>query len=252
MLLGQLSPDQELRDAAQHAETRVAAAQANILMRPDIASLVAAVYEKEKIEPDASLDDQDRHLLAHIHSEYVRSGACLRSDDEREELRAALEQISDVRSAAQAAFTEEEDGIWFERLALAGVPENILETMAKEGTRIQVTFRNDQVTAVMRHAVSSETRRRFSVAQQNRLPGNVTRLGYLVALRDQVARLLGFEHHAALKITDKMAPSVAYVEAQLAELHKRLKPLAQAETDRLLQLKEREFGAGELYSWERA
>jgi metallopeptidase MepB len=49
-----------------------------------------------------------------------------------------------------------------------------------------------------------------------------------------------------------MAPSVAYVEAQLAELHKRLKPLAQAETDRLLQLKEREFGAGELYSWERA
>ncbi|WZH44071.1 Mitochondrial intermediate peptidase [Fusarium acuminatum] len=251
-LLGQLSPDRELRDAAQQAETLVAAAKANILMRLDFAFLVAAVYEKEEIEPDVSLDDQDRHLLAHIHGEYVRSGAFLRSDEEHKELRAALEQISDLRAAAQASFTEEEDGIWFEHSALEGVPENILEAMAQEGAQIQVTFRNDQVTAIMRHAVSSETRRRFYVAQQNRLPENVTRLENLVALRDQVVRLLGFEHHAALRIRDKMAPSVAYVESQLAELHKRLKPLAQAETDRLLQLKQRDFGAEELYSWDRA
>ncbi|KAM0553406.1 hypothetical protein ACHAPJ_007420 [Fusarium lateritium] len=251
-LLGQLSPDRELRDAAQQAETRVTAAQASILMRPDIASLVAAVYERRKIAPAVSLDGQDQHLLAHIHGEYIRSGACLRSDDEREELRVALKEINDLRSAAQTAFTEEEDGIWIERMDLAGVPENILETMAQEGTRIQVTFRNDHVTAVMCHAVSSETRRQFAVAQQNRLPENVARLAKLVALRDQVARLLGFEHHAALKITDNMAPSVTYVEAQLAELHKRLKPLAQAETDKLLQLKKRESDAEELYSWERA
>ncbi|CAJ0538644.1 Ff.00g066550.m01.CDS01 [Fusarium sp. VM40] len=129
-LLGQLSPDRELRDAAQQAETIVSAAQANIQMRPDIALLVAAVYEKEKIEQDASLDDQDRHLLAHVHNEYVRSGACLRSDDEHKELRTALEQISDLRTATQASFTEEEDGIWFERSALEGVPENILATLA--------------------------------------------------------------------------------------------------------------------------
>lgn len=251
-LLGQLSADRELRDVAQQAETRVAAAQANILMRSDIALLVAAVYEKEEIEPDASLDDQDRHLLAHIRNEYVRSGACLRSDDERKELRTALKKINDLRAAAQASFTEEEGGIWFERRALEGVPENILETMAQEGTRILVTFRSDQATTVMRHAVSSETRRRFYVAQQNRLPENVTRLENLVALRDQVARLLGFEHHKALKITNKMAPSVAYVETQLAELHKRLNPLAQAEIDRLLHLKKREFGAEEPYSWDRA
>ncbi|KAM0233333.1 hypothetical protein ACHAP5_010450 [Fusarium lateritium] len=251
-LLGQLSPDRQIRDAAQQAEMHVAAAQANILMRPDIASLVAAVYQKEKIAPDTSLDEQDQHLLAHIHGEYVRSGACLRSDDEREELRVALNEVNDLRSAAQAAFTEEEDGIWFERTALAGVPENMLETMAQEGTQIRVTFRNDHVTAVMRHAVNGETRRQFSVAQQNRLPENVTRLAKLVALRDQIARLLGFEHHAALNITDKMAPSITHVEVQLAELHKRLKPLAQAETNKLLQLKERDSGAEELYSWERA
>ncbi|KIL85192.1 hypothetical protein FAVG1_11621 [Fusarium avenaceum] len=251
-LLGQLSPDRELRNAARQAETLVAAAQSNILMRPDIAFLVAAVYEKEKIEPDSSLDNQDRHLLAHIHSEYIRSGACLRSDDERKKLGTALEQISDLRAAAQASFTEEEDGIWFERQALEGVPENILATMAQEETRVRVTYRNDQVTAVMRHAVSSETRRRFYIAQQNRLPENLSRLEDLVALRHQVAQLLGFEHHAALKITDKMAPSVAYVESQLAEIHRSLKPLAQAETDRLLRMKKREFGAEDSYAWDRA
>ncbi|RKL28988.1 hypothetical protein BFJ72_g12212 [Fusarium proliferatum] len=253
-LLGQLSPDRELRDAARQAETRVAAAQAKILMRPDIASLVGAIYEREKTAPDGNLDGQDRHLLTRMHGEYVRSGSLLRGGKERKELQTALEEIDRVRSAAQAAFTEDEGGIWFDRADLAGVPETMLASMPQDGTRIQVTFRNAHVTAVMRHAISSETRRRFAVADQHRLPGNVIRLATLVALRDKVARLLGYEHHADLKIVNKMAPSVDYVEAQLDDLHRRLKPLAQAETDRLIQLKQRDFKmpVRELYSWERA
>ncbi|KLO85683.1 metalloproteinase [Fusarium fujikuroi] len=253
-LLGQLSPDRELRDAARQAETRVAAAQVKILMRPDIASLVGAIYEREKAAPDGNLDGQDRHLLTRMHGQYLRSGSLLRDNKERKELRTALEEIDRVRSAAQAAFTEDEGGIWFDRADLAGVPETVLASMPQHGTRIQVTFRNAHVTAVMRHAVSSETRRRFAVADQHRLPENVTRLASLVALRDKVARLLGYEHHAALQIVDKMAPSVDYVEAQLDNLHRRLKPLAQAETDRLIQLKQRDCKEpiSELYSWDRA
>jgi metallopeptidase MepB len=253
-LLAQLSPDKELRDAARQAETRVAAAQVKILMRPDIASLVAVIYDREKTAPDANLDGEDQHLLARVHGEYMRSGSFLRSDEEREELRAALEEIDQVRSAAQAAFTEDEGGIWFDRADLTGVPETILASMPQDATRIQVTFRNDHVTAVMRLAVSGETRHRFAVAGQNRLPENVARLASLVALRDKVARLLGFEHHAALKIADKMAPSVAYVEAQLDDLHRRLKPLAQVETDSLIRFKQRDYEepVSELHSWERA
>ncbi|WXC67216.1 hypothetical protein SNK03_012994 [Fusarium graminearum] len=133
-------------------------------MRSDIASLVAAVYEKDKIAPDGNLDEQDRHLLAHMHDEYVRSGACLPSDDKREELRVALEEINALRCEAQVAFTEEEDGIWFQRSDLAGVPENALKSMTQEGSRIWVTYRNDHVTAVMRHALSSEIRRKFALA----------------------------------------------------------------------------------------
>ncbi|KAF9773434.1 hypothetical protein IL306_008772 [Fusarium sp. DS 682] len=253
-LLGQLSPDRQLRNAAREAETCVAAAQANILMRSDIASLVAAVYERERTTPHGNLDGQDQHLLAHIHGGYVRSGAFLRSDEDRQQLRAALEEINHVRSAAQAAFTEEGDGMWFERADLAGVPEVILASMPQEGSRMQVTFRNGHITAVMRHAVRSETRRRFAAAQQNRLPENVTRLASLVALRDKVARLLGFEHHAALKIMDKMAPSVAYVETQLNDLHRKMKPLALAEINELLELKARdsEEPVSDIYSWDRA
>ncbi|KAG5755281.1 hypothetical protein H9Q69_005501 [Fusarium xylarioides] len=253
-LLGQLSPDKELRDAARQAETRVAAAQVRILMRPDIASLVGAIYEREKTAPDGNLDREDRHLLTRMHGEYLRFGSFLRGDKEREELQATLEEIDRVRSAAQTAFTEDEGGIWFDRADLAGVSETILESLPREGTRIQVKFRNAHATALMRHAVSSETRRRFAVADQNRLPENVPRLARLVALRDKVARLLGYEHHAALKIVDKMAPSADYVEAQLDDLHKRLKPLAQVETERLIHLKQRDSGepVSELYSWDRA
>ncbi|KAF4502968.1 metallo ase [Fusarium agapanthi] len=238
-LLGQLSPDKELRDAARQAETRVAAAQVKILMRHDIASLVGAIYEREKTAPDGNLDGQDRHLLTRMHGEYLRSGSFLRGEKEREELRAAMEEIDQVRSAAQTSFTEDEGGIWFDRADLGGVPETVLESMPQQGTRIQVTFQNAHVTAVMRHAVSNDTRRRFAIADQNRLPENVPRLASLVTLRS---------------IVDKMAPSVDYVEAQLGDLHKRLKPLAVAETDRLIKLKQRDCKEplSELYSWDRA
>ena len=54
-----------------------------------------------------------------------------------------------------------------------------------------------------------------------------------------------------------MAPSVTYVEAQLDDLHKRLKPVAQAETDRLFELKRKDPGnngdtVSELYAWDQA
>ena len=129
--------------------------------------------------------------------------------------------------------------------------------MLEDGTRLQVTFRKNHVGAVLSYATRSETRRRFTVANWHRLPKNVKRLANAVALRHEIAQLLKFDNHAALKMESRMAPSVAYVEAQLQDLHKRLKPVAQAETDHLLELKRKdpahsEDPVSELYAWDSA
>lgn len=256
-LLSQLSPSLDVRSAAQQAERSIAAARTRNLMREDIAALVFAVYERETNRPSGDLDVQDQYLLFSLRGEYVRSGAGLRIDEERERFRVASDEISDICTAAQNTLVEPEEGIWFERAELAGIPEHLLATMTEDGTRVQVTFRKHHTAAVLEHATSSATRRRHTIANWHRLPQNVERLSQVVALRDEVARLLRFEHHAALKIESRMAPSVAYVQAQLEDLHKRLKPVAQAVTERLLELKRKDTAndedpISELYAWDQA
>jgi len=108
---------------------------------------------------------------------------------------------------------------------LVGVPDDALATMKGangQGSnhprdKLWVTFRNDHFRDVMRYASNGETRQRLYVAQQHRFPENVTRLAKILVLRDEIAHLLGFENHAALKMEEKMAQSVSEVESRLYE-----------------------------------
>jgi metallopeptidase MepB len=248
-LLASVSPDSALRDASRKAEKQIEAAEAANLMCREIAELIAAVFGNS--QNDDSLDAQDRYLLARMHGEYVRAGARIHDSAQRERFQAALLELNEVRVAAQKAFTEADDGAWFSRAELKGVPDDKLttmETVKGKGSNetedaLKVTFRNGHFRDVMRHALSGETRKKLYVAKQHRFPENVERLSTMVVLRDEIARLLGFENHAVLKIEEKMAKSVGGVRESLHEIKRRLAPIAKAETERLLLLKKNDIQA---------
>jgi metallopeptidase MepB len=137
-------------------------------------------------------------------------------------LQNALAELNVLSVAAQKALTEAEDGIWFDSHDLAGLPYRILSKLKRRevssGEEFFVTFGNEHRMSLMRYATREATRRRMYTASQHRFPDNVTRLARIVELRDEIARLLGFANHAALKMEEKMASSVAEVEERLREL----------------------------------
>lgn len=261
-------PDPDVREAARQCEMRVAAADTKAAMRTDIAALVAAVFQRIDGGRDdgvEELDAEDRYLLARKHSEYLRSGAGIDDVTKQARLQDALAELTVLRVAAQKALTEAEDGVWFAPCDLAGLPDRILSKLKRRevssGEEVFVTFGNEHRLNMMRHARREATRRRMYTAGQYRFPDNVTRLAKIVELRDEIARLLGFVNHAALKMEEKMAGSVAEVEELLRELRERLEPLAVADTEklRLLKLKDAaaaEYGevedASRLYVWDRS
>ncbi len=67
----------------------------------------------------------------------------------------------------------------------------------------------------------------MSLASQRRFPENIRRLSRLVSLRDEAARMLGYEHHAALRMVDTMMGSVEKLRGTLQTLHSKLWPLAE-------------------------
>lgn len=241
ILLSRNSADPEVRLAARNAQKRISAEEARSLLRFDIASLVAAVLGNENHSQE--LDDEDRHALEHLHGRFLRAGANLQDEAKRTRLEEAQSEISEINGAAIKAFTEVEDGIWFTRDELAGCTESWLANLKKDirgdshDEIFWVTFRDDHPVYVQQFAKSKDTRRRIFLGGQRRFPENIERLSKLVVIRDEIARLLGYENHAALRMEDTMMKSVKALQERLLSLHARLYPLAMVETSALEALK---------------
>lgn len=262
-LLGRVSPDPKIREAAREAEARLSKAASAALMRTDIAELVAAVFERQSANassddmPSDRLDKEDQHLLAVMHGEYQRSGAAIRDPVVRDRVKAATDRLNELTTAAKKSLTEDHTGKWFTRAELEGVPERILQQLERrhgetdDSEVFYVTLRKGIIIPVLRNAVKEETRKALFEAKECRFPENVGRLTEILRLRHEIAQCLGFENHAALKMEEKMHKSVAEVLDVLQRTRQMLQAVAEMEIETMLQLKrETDPETKALYSWD--
>src|SRR5690606_30750698 len=71
-----------------------------------------------------------------------------------------------------------------------------------------------------------------------------------LALRHELAVLLGFENYAALSLATKMAESTTQVEQFLQDLAQRSLPQARADYQEVLNFAHEEYGVNELDAWD--
>lgn len=237
-IFSSVAPDKALREAAREAEQLLAKASAESLMRADVAALVAAAYHKHQ-NTEHQLGSEDAYKLFKMHRAYQNAGAGLQDEAVRQDYVDKVARRNELLVAARKQISEADDGVFFSRGQLAGVPETVLDSLqARDGDGfLKVTFKRGHLFPVMKHAVSARTRKALHLARERRFPENVERLEEVVRLRHDIAQILGFENHAALKMEDKMAPSVDAVLARLTKLKTELKSLAKHEIDALYALK---------------
>lgn len=259
-----VSPDATLRDAAREAQVLLSKACTESLARLDIATLVAAVHKRYKAGEE-DLDSESGHLLEKTYGQYARNGLTLGEGEKRTRFLEMKEELQGVLTAAKRTLTEADDGVWLTRAELDGVPDSVLAQLEREdrdgAEAFRVTFRQGHYRPVMQNARRADTRRRMYLGDAHRFPENVERLESAVRLRDEIARVLGYENHAALRMEDKMSESVEEVLELLGDVKTRLAPLADAEIEGMLALKRddlRERGHakgeeeedGELHFWD--
>ncbi|KAM5364232.1 hypothetical protein ACJZ2D_011610 [Fusarium nematophilum] len=237
-LFSSVSEDAALRDASRAAEEMSLKANAELLMRRDVAAFVKAVYERHQ-RGEEDLSPEDAYMLFKTHRAYQNTGAGIEDEALRERYMAAVQERNEILVAARKTISESSEGIFFTPSQLSGVPPQVLASLSPnaEGTHLEVTFKKGHLISVMKHAVSAATRKALNVAKESRFPENVARLERAVELRNSTARMLGFPTHAALKMEDKMAPSVESVMERLDRLRRELKPLAEEEMRTLLEIK---------------
>lgn len=155
------------------------------------------------------------------------------------------------------------EGSWFLRNELTGVDSHFLHSLQKvtddEGygaaqVLYRVTFSDAHASQMFGCVQSSASRRRYQHAYRRRYPGNVSRLDRIISLRDEIARILGFQNHASMKMEEKMARGIDEVHDVLDAISTRLLPVAKAEDQVLLQQKksqEPESSATHIDDWDR-
>ena len=168
---------------------------------------------KEHLEP------AERYFIDERLAAFKRRGMHL-PDGQRVQANALKGEIEQVVQTFVANIDRLAGFITATREQLAGVNEDMLNALTKNADG-EYILRCDYPTRdeVMFHCTVSETRKRYHELFFNRAyPENMALLERLIALRDQFAKLLGFDSYAAYEISGEMAKTPERVECFLDQL----------------------------------
>ncbi|EOA83974.1 uncharacterized protein SETTUDRAFT_180106 [Exserohilum turcica Et28A] len=234
-----VSTSKELRDASSEVEQMLDDFGIESSMREDVFNLVDAVLKKgEKLDPES------QRLLEKDHKSFIRNGLNLPAGPKRDRFKEIKQRLSQISIAFQKNLNEENGGLWFTPEELHGVPEDVLSGLKKgEGEfegKLFLTFKYPDLFPTLKYATNPETRLKVFVANENKCNDNVALFQEAILLRDEGARILGYDNHAQFRIEDKMAKTTKTVDDFLGDLRNRLAPGGQKEIEKLMELKKQD------------
>jgi len=222
---------------------------------------VKKVYDlKEK-------DNYTREQLTLIDKHYksfVRNGALLNEDDQKKlrEIDSQLSILSLKFGQHVLAETNTYELHVKDKSELSGIPDQQLEEAkelaeqrSKEGYIF--TLQYPSYIPFMKYCENRKLRKKLATAfgkrgfQKNE-NNNEEVIKSIVKLREQRAKLLGFESHAHYVLEERMAKSPDKVEEFLENLLKKAKPFAEKELDELTAFAKETDGLEQLYKWDLA
>ena len=137
-----------------------------------------------------------------------------------------------------------------------GLPAQLKAMLAGEGDPEKgpwtATVEDAVYVPFMKHSRNRSAREALFRARATRAPENAARIDRILALRKELAALLGFATYADLSLAEKCAPSVAAVDKMIADLATASKPVAVHEESDLVAFAAAEGFEGPLQPWDRA
>ena len=173
-------------------------------MRQDLFDLVDALLKK-----DEALGLESQRLLQNDHKSYIRNGLTATAGYQRDRYKQIQMRLSELSMNFLKNLNEESGGIWFTLDELNGVPEDVIDTLKKGGAendgKLWLTFKDPDLFPTLKYATNAETRKRLFIGNENKCNQNAPLLQEIIQLRDEAARILGYDSHAEFMIEDKMA-----------------------------------------------
>ena len=258
-----VADSEPLRKAYAAAQEKIVEHSSELGQNRALYAAVKAVGEGAEM---AALPRAARTLVEHELRDFRLSGVAL-EEPARSRFREIANALAKLATGFEEAVLDATDA-WSEAIVdeagLAGIPESGLAVLRayageKEQAGWLVTLKQPSVHAVLTYADDRALRQRVYAAYQTRASDqgpnagefdNSTRIGQILALRHEAARMLGFRDAAEESLATKMAPSPDAVFAFLRDLAARAKPVAERELAELRAFAAAELGIADLEPWD--
>jgi thimet oligopeptidase len=176
--------------------------------------------------------------LAELYVESGRRTGAGLPPAQRAQVTALFDRLNMLQTAFQRAIGEDNSSIVIDAKDARSLPPAFVKTLKATTGGYQVNVNESTASQFLSNEQSAAARNRFYVVYSNRGgQGNVKRLADAVALRMQIAHLLGFKTWAAYQLDAKMAKTPDRVLELLNKVDSVLLPKARAEIAVLADMK---------------
>src|ERR1700722_6431098 len=216
--LAAAATNEQLQAIEMEMAPRMSAHWSAISMHPVLFARLDAVH---RLRNSLGLDSESLRVLERYHLDFVRAGAQLKGDD-RDRLAAVGQRLAVLGTQfSQNVLGDEEDWtLSLNESQRAGVPPAIRDAAAAKAAALKldapfaVTLSRSSVEPFLQYADDRGLREQLHRAwaargDNDNAYNNTTIISETLALRDERARLLGYENFAAFKLADSMAGTPA-------------------------------------------
>ncbi len=237
-----VSTDKAVRDASERCNTATSGFAAETFARADLYAALAAADKSHTARGIAQKKLMEMHLLS-----AKRSGAGL-PPEQRKRFVEIAKQISDLENAYMSNLSNDDASIKITKEQADGLKPNLVDRLKTDADgKLIVPVDESTYGQFMVNATSEDARKAFYMAYYNRGgQKNVDLLEKAIALRDEMAHLLGYPSFAAYTLADRMAKTPERVDKFLVDQDKALMPLAAEQRAKLSELK-----GSPLQEWDR-
>lgn len=258
--LNSAETNDEIQKIAQEVSPILTEFSAKISQNAALFEKIKAVYDqKEKYD----LNDEQEMLLNETYKGFVRSGALLDDADKERFKNISVELSTKSLQFGQNVLSETNN--YFKHITdekdLAGIPKPILQQYREEAKErnsegFVITLQYPSFLPLMTYAENRGLRKELALANgkkgfQNNEFDNQNLIKEIISLKQEKAKLLGYENYADYVLEERMAKSPVQVKSFLNELLEKAKPYAEKEIEELKKLAKAD-GIEEMESYDHA
>lgn len=230
-----LHPEKEMRDAAHEAVLSISTFFVDHVSNNKRLYHAFKAYAEGNNARTEKLTDEQRYYVQETMIDFKRAGLDL-PDDVLDQVCTIKKELTKLAQEFDRNIAEDNRTVVVAREELAGLDDEFIASLKKnEDGAYLLSMDYPTYFRVMEHGEVEGTRKKLYEAFSNRAyPKNEQLLKQIIALRDQLAKLIGYDSFAALSIDQQMARTPERAASFLQDLMAKACVKADRELDELL------------------